>query len=107
MLYPLRGKAPFKGALIGGVTAWTALYGALGRMGVTQVQDPEPKTVLSEFLAHAVYGAVTAAIATTLGDEGLFKGNIAWSPVGQTGRRETSFERPLAKYQIQRHYLRQ
>jgi len=75
-----KDKAPLKGALIGGITAWTALYGALGTMGVTQVQDPAPKTVLSEFLAHAVYGAVTASIATTLGDEGLFKGNIAWKP---------------------------
>lgn len=100
-------KAPLKGALISGGAAWTALYGALGAMGMTQVQDPAPKTVLSEFLVHTVYGAVTATIATYLGDEGLFKGNIAWSPVGQTGRRETSFERPLAKYQIQRHYLRQ
>ena len=105
MLYPLRGKAPFKGALIGGVTAWTALYGALGRMGVTQVQDPEPKTVLSEFLAHAVYGAVTATIATTLGDEGLFNGQIPWSPIGlrqQLGHGSTSASRQV---QIQRRYM--
>lgn len=98
-------KAPFKGALIGGVTAWTALYGALGRMGVTQVQDPEPKTVLSEFLAHAVYGAVTATIATTLGDEGLFNGQIPWSPIGlrqQLGHGSTSASRQV---QIQRRYM--
>ena len=101
-LYPL-GKAPSRHP-----NWWSDcldIYGALSRMGVTQVQDPEPKTVLSEFLAHAVYGAVSAAIATTLGDEGLFNGQIPWSPIGlrqQLGHGSTSASRQV---QIQRRYM--
>jgi hypothetical protein len=102
-------KAPLKGALIGGITAWTALYGALGTMGVTQVQDAAPKTVLSEFLSHAVYGAVTASIATTLGDEGLFNGQIPWSPIGVEAQISDTFsyagQDRVQRYQVKRHYI--
>ncbi|MDI9420145.1 MAG: hypothetical protein QM399_08260 [Bacillota bacterium] len=100
-------KAPLKGALIGGVAAWTALYGALGTMGVTQVQDPAPKTVLSEFFVHTVYGAATAAIATYLGDEDLYNGNIPWSAVSRGGWKTVSPRPPVQRsYHIQRHFVK-
>ncbi|MEW6727171.1 hypothetical protein ACP3TJ_04015 [Desulforudis sp. 1088] len=70
-----KDKAVFKGALAGQVM-WTALYGVLATMGATKVKPVSPKTVLSEFIGHTAYGAVTAALVTNLGDEGLFTGEI-------------------------------
>ncbi len=104
-----KGKAPLKGALISGAAAWTTLYGVLGTMGATQVQNPAPKTVLSEFFVHTIYGAVTATIATYLGHEDLYNGQIPWSPVGlkeQTGDTLPYVgEGRVQRYQVQRHYI--
>ena len=101
-------KAPLKGALVCGAMAWTALYGVLGTMGATEVQHPQPKTVLSEFFVHTVYGAVVAATAAYLGDEDLYNGKIPWSPVSMKVQRiETPSNikaRRIGKYQIQRNY---
>lgn len=70
-----KDQAVLKGTLAGQVM-WTALYGVLATMGATKVKPVSPKTVLSEFIGHTAYGAVTAALVTNLGDEGLFTGEI-------------------------------
>jgi hypothetical protein len=102
-------KAPLKGALISGAVAWTGLYGVLGTMGATEVQHPQPKTVLSEFLAHTVYGAVVATMATYLGHEDLFNGKIPWSPVGVEAQTSDTFsyagQDRVQRYQVKRHYI--
>lgn len=69
-------KAALKGALTTGGVAWMGLYGALGTMGATRVQAMQPSTVLSEFVSHTIFGAVTATTAAYLGHEDLFNGNI-------------------------------
>jgi hypothetical protein len=103
-----KDKALLKGALVSGGMAWAGLYGVLGTMGATAVQHPQPKTVLSEFLVHTVYGAVVATMATYLGHEDLYNGQIPWSPVGLREERKL---RPgnlgpgVGTYQIQRHYV--
>ncbi len=102
-------KAPLKGALICGATAWTALYGILGTMGATEVQHPQPKTVLSEFVVHTVYGAVVATMVAYLGDEDLYNGKLPWSPIGAKAQPEETPSnvgvRRIGKYRIQRNYM--
>jgi len=70
-----KDKALLKGAS-SGVFMWTALYGALGGLGVSKVRPASPKTVLSQFIGHIAFGAVAAALTTQLGDPGLFTGKI-------------------------------
>jgi len=101
-------KAPLKGALVCGASAWTALYGVLGTMGATEVQHPLPRTVLSEFFVHTVYGAVVASLAAYLGDEALFEGGFLRRPKGLSSQPDET--RPgsgvrTAKYQIRRSYM--
>lgn len=76
--------ALIKGGLSGGA-AWTALYGVLGRMGATNVTTFLPKTVLSELLAHTVFGVTAAGVAVTLGDPQLFNGGV---PISATPQKE-------------------
>lgn len=71
-----KDKAAVKGAIATGGIAWMGLYGVLGTMGATRVSSASAKTVLSEFLTHTVYGAVTGAVAAYLGEDGLFTGEI-------------------------------
>ncbi len=68
-------KATMKGAMAG-QAMWTVLYGALGSLGLTKVKPVSPKTVLSEFLVHTVYGATTAFVANKLADPDLFSGKV-------------------------------
>lgn len=61
-----------KGSLVG-AGMWTMLYGVLGSLGATKVNPITPQTVLAEFIEHTVYGAVTAAIITSIADQSVFK----------------------------------
>ncbi|NMB00380.1 MAG: hypothetical protein GX971_02490 [Firmicutes bacterium] len=71
-----KDNAALKGAITTGGVAWMGLYGVLGTLGATRVEPGHPRTVLSEFITHSIYGAVTGATACYLGDEGLFNGEI-------------------------------
>jgi len=73
-----KDRAALKG-LTTGALAWVGLYGVMGNIGATTVRPVQPKTVISEFINHAVYGVVTTATAAYLGDEQLFEGGIPWS----------------------------
>ena len=73
-----KDRAVLKG-LTTGALAWVGLYGVLGNMGATNVRTVQPKTALSEFITHAVYGVVTVSTAAYLGDDELFGGGIPWS----------------------------
>lgn len=73
-----KDKAIVKGAL-SGEAAWTLLYGMLATMGATKVGPVSPKTVLSELASHTAYGALTAYLATKLGDHDLFNGQLPLS----------------------------
>ena len=66
-----KDRAPLKG-LTTGALAWVGLYGVLGNMGATNVRTALPRTVLSEFIGHSVFGLVSTATAAFLGDEDLF-----------------------------------
>jgi len=70
-----KDKAILKGAS-SGMFMWTDLYGALGGIGVTKVRPASSKTILSQFIGHSAFGAVAAALATQLGDPGLFTGEV-------------------------------
>lgn len=78
-------------------------------MGATEVQHPQPKTVLSEFVVHTVYGAVVATIAAYLGDEDLYNGKLPWSAIGAKAQPEETPSnvgvRRIGKYKIQRNYM--
>lgn len=65
-----KDRAPLKG-LTTGALAWVGLYGVLGNMGATNVRTALPRTVLSEFIGHSVFGLVSTATAAFLGDEDL------------------------------------
>ena len=65
--------------LTSGALAWVGLYGVLSNMGATTVRTVQPKTVISEFISHAVYGVVTTTTASYLGADDLFEGGIPWS----------------------------
>lgn len=84
-----KDKAVLKGALTG-QAMWCGLYGMLATMGATKINPGSTKTVLSEFIGHTAYGAVTAGLAEKLGDPGLFNGTIplSTSPVSPTTRRK-------------------
>ncbi|MBS3901041.1 MAG: hypothetical protein KGZ54_03345 [Dethiobacter sp.] len=69
-----KDKALIKGLAFGEAT-WVSLYGVLSTMGATLVGPLSPKTVLSEMVGHAVFGAAAALTATTLGDPALFPQN--------------------------------
>lgn len=70
-----KDRAALKGALSGQVM-WSVLYGVFSTLGATKVYPPAPKTVLTEFAGHTAYGAVTATLATRLGNRGLFDRSI-------------------------------
>jgi len=73
-----KDKAVLKGALTG-QAMWQTLYGVLATMGASRIESKSPKTTLCEFIAHTVYGAVTSAIAVSIGDEGIFTGKVPLS----------------------------
>lgn len=62
-----------------GMLMWTTLYGALNGIGISKLGPASPKTVLSQFIAHTAFGAVSATLATRLGDPGLFTGELPLS----------------------------
>lgn len=64
-LLKLTGKdrALIKGALYG-QTAWTALFGVAGKLGATNIYPTDPKTVLSGYMNHNLYGIGAALTAT-------------------------------------------
>lgn len=80
-------QAAIKGAMAGQAT-WTVLYGVLGSLGATKVKPLSPKTFLSEFLSHTVYGATTAFVANKLADPDLFSGKVPLiaTPIAQSVR---------------------
>lgn len=45
-------------------------------MGATRLFPKHPKTVVIQFWGHLGYGITTALVATKLGEEGLFNGEI-------------------------------
>ncbi len=53
--------------------AWTLLLGGANKLGVSTIYPLEPSSILSTYAEHALYGAGTALIATTLGDEDMFR----------------------------------
>lgn len=73
-----KNHAALKGGLYG-QAMWTVLYGVMATMGATKVEPVSPKTVLSEFVAHTAYGAVTAELVSRLGEPALFDGTIPLS----------------------------
>lgn len=64
--------AILKGSLVG-AGMWTILYGIMGNLGATKVNPITPQTVLAEFIEHTIFGAVTAAIITSIADQSVFK----------------------------------
>ncbi len=89
-----KDKALFKGAS-SGMFMWTALYGAMGSIGLTKVKPSSPKTVLSQFIGHAAFGAVAAALATQLGDPSLFTGKI---PLKASSKSQLTAKQPQQLY---------
>lgn len=77
-----KDKAVLKGVFTG-QAAWAILYGLLTTMGATKVHSVSPKSVLSEFAGHTAFGALTAYLATKLGDPGLFTGKIPLTACSQ------------------------
>lgn len=63
--------AVIKGGLVG-AGMWTMLYGVLGTLGATKVNPVSPSTVLTEFVEHTVFGAVTAGLITKMADPSIF-----------------------------------
>ncbi|MCL6638223.1 MAG: hypothetical protein K6T80_00900 [Firmicutes bacterium] len=88
-----KDKAVLKGALTG-QAMWAMFYGVLANMGATKVQPVSPKSVLSEFAGHTAYGALTAYLATRLGDPGLFKDKI---PLSASSLTRSSMTRPAGQ----------
>lgn len=70
-----RDKAALKG-MASGQTMWTTLYGVLATMGATKIYPLTPKTHLSAFFDHTLFGLVAALVASKLGDPRLFNGSI-------------------------------
>lgn len=69
-----KDKALLKGMALG-EAMWVSLYGVLSTMGATLIGPLSPKTVLSEMVGHAIFGATATLAATTLGDPALFQKN--------------------------------
>ena len=84
-----KDNAIFKGAS-SGLFMWTALYGAMGG-GISTVRPASPKTVLSQFIAHGAYGAITAALVKRLGDPSLFTGEI---PLNASSKSQPTTSQP-------------
>jgi len=80
-----KNQAVLKGTMAG-QAIWTVLYGVLGTVGVTKVKPVSPKTILSEFMMHTVYGATTAFVANKLADPDLFSGKVPLiaTPIAQS-----------------------
>ncbi len=55
-----------------GQIMWHGLYIILGSFGGSQISPGTPKTILTEFVNHTVFGITAAIIAANLGDETLF-----------------------------------
>ncbi|MEW6182574.1 MAG: hypothetical protein AB1500_05270 [Bacillota bacterium] len=91
-----KDRAVLKGAL-GGQAGWTGLYGVLTTMGATKVQAIGPRTVLAEFVAHTVFGAVAGWAAVKLGDEGLFTGRVPLSAAPYRVQEQSGGRRLLLK----------
>ncbi len=83
-----KDRALLKGTLIG-KSMWTVLYGVLATFGATKIAPVDPKTALTEFASHSVYGAAAAALAVRLGDERLFNGGIPFSAAGTPGGKDS------------------
>ncbi|MGE5560731.1 MAG: hypothetical protein ACM3XN_06720 [Chloroflexota bacterium] len=62
-----------KGAIMGGMM-WAGLNGGLATLGVTRVRNTAPTSALGNLASQVTYGVVTAAIASRIGDPGLFNG---------------------------------
>ena len=64
-------------ALIKGVGyghgVWSLFLGGANLIGTASILPLTPKSVISTYVEHALYGAGAALVATTLGDENLFK----------------------------------
>ncbi|NLO89761.1 MAG: hypothetical protein GX088_05460 [Clostridia bacterium] len=64
-----------KGVGIGSIF-WVTFYGFLGGLGKNQPVYPvAPRTALSSFLGHVLFGILSNFIVVKLGDESLFKEN--------------------------------
>jgi len=61
-----------KGASLG-QSAWVMMYGVLSSLGGSRSHPVSPRTSFSNFLAHTVYGVVTASAIMALGDPNLFR----------------------------------
>lgn len=68
-------RAALKGAIIGDAV-WCFGYGALASLGASRVAAATPKEAVAEFIGHTVFGAVSGAAATCIGDPALFDGTI-------------------------------
>ncbi len=53
--------------------AWTLVLGGTQLVGGPKIPQLNPKSVLSTYAEHALYGAGAALVATALGDEDLFQ----------------------------------
>jgi len=70
----LMGKDHYliKGGMLG-AAEWTALYGALSKLGATVIFPVPPKDAIATFISHVAFGTTKAYVATKLGDERLFQ----------------------------------
>ncbi|MDQ7794747.1 MAG: hypothetical protein RDU89_10130 [bacterium] len=71
-----KDRPALKGVILGS-GMWQLVYGFLSAFGASQIRPYSPKTVLSEFASHSVFGMTAALLATKLGDESLFTGKTA------------------------------
>lgn len=53
--------------------AWTILMGAANQFGFSNIYPMDPKSVLSNYLGHTLYGIGASLAATTFGDDDFFK----------------------------------
>ena len=52
--------------------AWTLFLGGANKLMVESVYPQDPKTILSQYATHTLYGIGAAFSATTFGDEDMF-----------------------------------
>lgn len=61
--------------------AWTLFMGGANKLGVASMHPLSPKSVLSTYIEHTLYGLGAYLVATKLGDENLFAKEDIEKPV--------------------------
>lgn len=65
--------------------AWTLLLGGTNKLGASKIFPLKPKTVLSNYLEHTLYGLGAYLVASKFGDDDLYaKEDIEQPQVSQT-----------------------